>query len=508
MRIPKGMSSLAVGVRLMLAAAILVLTLAGCGGGGGGGGNSSGTPTSSGSGGSSGGGSQAATVTSMSVDKGTTAGGTNSNVQGTNFKVGAVVLVGGNPATVAGAITSTSIPISTPAGTAGAASVSVTNPGESTVTLAGAFTYMVPPTGTQVDHPVVPLAGMQIVVTFLATDSVDAGQVNGSAVGATVNNGNHTATFTVPPGTAGPVSIALGNNGVFGTPFQISRRGATIGNNDGSPAKNLVLNGAVSTLTNVAGAFNLRFFANGWTPFLYVTIFGAGTLDRILTTNGNSLGTTTVTGGVLRNADVDRDGNLVIAQGTAAQSISRAFIAAATASATLVGATGVDTYCIAFVQAALAANDTYWQGSLTNGTLTERLASSNATGRTANIGATSLITGMVYDDEAKVLWVFDQSTGIVSAVELQFTGLPIVPAVTTGLSNGADLCIVAGSDIIAIPNRDSADARTAAFSLSAGTLIWNQGASQAGVSIRSVQIVTNKIFWTLSNGDIIVAQIQ
>ncbi len=395
-------------------------------------------------------------------------------------------------------------------GSTGSGGGGVSNPtSTSTSTGTPTGTPTAAPTSTRVDRPVVPLAGMQIVVTYDAVGPTpDAAKVAGSAVAVVVNAVARTVTFTVPAGTAGQVLVQLGSGGTFETGFVI-RRGGTLGTNDGSGAKNLLLNGAVSTLATVAGAFNLRFFANSGTPFLYVTTFGAGTVDRILTSNGSSLGTTAVTGGVLRNAEVDRDGNLIIAQGSAAQSISRVFIAAATASSTLVAATGVDTYCIAWVFAALAANDTYWQGSLTNGTLVERLANTNAaTGRTANVGATSIITGLAYDDDAKVLWVFDQSTGIVSAVELQFAGLPIVAIATTGLSNGADIVIVAGSDIIAVPNRDSADARIAAFSLSTGTLLWNQGASQAGVSIRSVQIVGNKIYWSLSNGDILVAQIQ
>ncbi len=81
------------------------------------------------------------TVTSVSPNTGTTAGGTAVQVFGTGYKTGAGVTFGGVPATGVSWPSPTEIDCTTPAGAAGAVNVVVTNPDTQTATLTGGFTY-------------------------------------------------------------------------------------------------------------------------------------------------------------------------------------------------------------------------------------------------------------------------------------------------------------------------------------------------------------------------------
>ena len=81
------------------------------------------------------------TVSSVSPNSGSTAGGTAVTITGANFVAGAVVKFGGTAATNVAVVNSTTITATTPAGSAGAVTVSVTNSGGQSGSLANAFTY-------------------------------------------------------------------------------------------------------------------------------------------------------------------------------------------------------------------------------------------------------------------------------------------------------------------------------------------------------------------------------
>jgi len=83
----------------------------------------------------------APTYTSLSVTSGSTAGGTSTTITGTGFQNSATVTVGGASATSVVVNSSTSITCVTPAGTAGAKDVVITNIDGKSVTGSGAFTY-------------------------------------------------------------------------------------------------------------------------------------------------------------------------------------------------------------------------------------------------------------------------------------------------------------------------------------------------------------------------------
>ena len=91
----------------------------------------------------------APTVSSVSPNSGSTAGGTAVTITGTNFAAGATVTFGATAATNVVVVNSTTITATTPAGSAGAVTVTVTVNGQSG-SLTNGFTYVVPPTVSSV----------------------------------------------------------------------------------------------------------------------------------------------------------------------------------------------------------------------------------------------------------------------------------------------------------------------------------------------------------------------
>ena len=89
----------------------------------------------------------APTVSSVSPNNGSTAGGTAVTVNGTNFVTGATVSFGGSALTVTN-VTATAITGTTTAHAAGAVTVTVTNPTTQTGSCTACYTYAVPPSVT------------------------------------------------------------------------------------------------------------------------------------------------------------------------------------------------------------------------------------------------------------------------------------------------------------------------------------------------------------------------
>jgi hypothetical protein len=89
------------------------------------------------------------TVTGVSPNTGSTAGGTAVTITGTNFAAGATVTFGTAAATNVVVVGATQITATTPAGTAGAVTVTVTVSGQSG-SLASGYTYVVAPSVSSV----------------------------------------------------------------------------------------------------------------------------------------------------------------------------------------------------------------------------------------------------------------------------------------------------------------------------------------------------------------------
>src|SRR5262249_57861434 len=86
----------------------------------------------------------APTVTGVSPNSGSTAGGTAVTISGTNFVTGATVSIGGVAATNVNVVNSGSITATTPAHAAGLVTVAVTNPDSQSASLSNSFTYVTP----------------------------------------------------------------------------------------------------------------------------------------------------------------------------------------------------------------------------------------------------------------------------------------------------------------------------------------------------------------------------
>ena len=160
----------------------------------------------------------APTVTNVSPSSGTTAGGTAVTITGANFAVGATVTFGSASATNVVVVSGTQITATTPAGSAGAAMVTVSNPGGQSGALAGAFTYIAPPTVTGVSPSAGPVAG-GTAVTITGTNFASGATVTfgGTAATNVVVTNSTTITATTPAHAAGAVAVAVTNsNGLSG----------------------------------------------------------------------------------------------------------------------------------------------------------------------------------------------------------------------------------------------------------------------------------------------------
>jgi hypothetical protein len=162
----------------------------------------------------------APTVTGISPISGSTSGGTAVNIAGANFVAGATVSIGGAAATGVTFINANNLTATTPAGTAGAQNVVVTNPDAQFGSLIGGFTYVLPaPTTTGI----VPASGTTAggtPVTITGTHFVAGAAVTiGGAEATNVVFVNATSiTATTPAGTLGVKDVVVTNpDGQLGT---------------------------------------------------------------------------------------------------------------------------------------------------------------------------------------------------------------------------------------------------------------------------------------------------
>ena len=109
------------------------------------------------------------TFSSISVNSGSTLGGTSTEITGTNLTGTTSVTVGGVGA-ILGTITSTTVSISTPAGTVGAKNIIITNPSGS-VTATSVYTYFAPPVLTGTTQSLLATSGKVAYDTVTATSS-------------------------------------------------------------------------------------------------------------------------------------------------------------------------------------------------------------------------------------------------------------------------------------------------------------------------------------------------
>ncbi|MCZ6691497.1 MAG: IPT/TIG domain-containing protein [Planctomycetota bacterium] len=166
------------------------------------------------------GGGPAPTVTQVTPDRGPPTGGTPVTVDGSNFISGALLFVGGRPATSVIFVSPDQIAGTTPSGAPGPATVTVINPDLQTGVLPAGFTYTFTSGGIQITA-ITPSSGSTDGNTFISI----TGQ--GFAPGATATIGGVTVinlgfvsdselTGLTPPspgGATGPVDVIVTNPG-------------------------------------------------------------------------------------------------------------------------------------------------------------------------------------------------------------------------------------------------------------------------------------------------------
>ncbi|HMD24036.1 MAG TPA: IPT/TIG domain-containing protein [Streptosporangiaceae bacterium] len=144
-------------------------------------------------------------VTGLSPSSGTTAGGTAVTITGANLG-GATVSFGGAAAKIA-ADSGTQIAVTSPPGSAGAVSVTVTTPGG---TSSGNFTYVIPAPAISAISPSSGSTQGGTTVTISGANLASATSVTlgGVAAKIAVDSGTQ-ITVTSPPGTAGTVTVTV-----------------------------------------------------------------------------------------------------------------------------------------------------------------------------------------------------------------------------------------------------------------------------------------------------------
>jgi hypothetical protein len=241
-----------------------------------------------------------ATVSSVSPNSGSTAGGTAVTITGTNFAAGATVTFGSAAATNVAVVNATTITATTPAGSTGAVTVTVTNSNGLSGSLAGAFTYLAPPTVSSVSPNNGSLAG-GTAVTITGTNF---------AAGATVTFGSTAATnvavvnattikATTPPGSAGAVTVTVTVSGQSGSlaggfTYVVTPTVSSVSPNSGSMAGGTAV---TITGTNFAAGATVTFgstaasnvaVVNSMTITATTPAGGYGPVTVVVTVNGKS----------------------------------------------------------------------------------------------------------------------------------------------------------------------------------------------------------------------------
>ena len=155
-------------------------------------------------------------VSNVAPSSGPVAGGTSVTITGSNFVAGATVRFGVNAATGVVFNSATSLTAVSPAGAAGAVSVTVTNPSTQSGTLALAFTYTQPPAPSvsAVNPTSGPASGgTGITITGLNFQAGATVSIGGTAATGVIVVSATSITAVTPAHAAGTVNVVVTNPG-------------------------------------------------------------------------------------------------------------------------------------------------------------------------------------------------------------------------------------------------------------------------------------------------------
>ncbi len=241
----------------------------------------------------------APTVSGISPSAGPTAGGTSVTITGTSFTGATSVTVGGAAATGVTVVNDTTITATTPAGTAGARDVVVTNTvGSGTGT--GLFTYVAAPTVTGISPSSGPSAGgTSVTITGTNFTGATSVTIGGAAATSVVVVNSTTITATTPAGSVGARDVAVTTTGGTGTGTGLFTYIASPTVTGISPTGGPIAGGTSVTITgtNLTGATSVTIGGSAATSVTVVnstTITAttpsgtAGAKDVVVTTPGGT----------------------------------------------------------------------------------------------------------------------------------------------------------------------------------------------------------------------------
>lgn len=163
-------------------------------------------------------------VSGASPISGPSSGGTAVTLTGKGFQAGATVRFGGSPSTAVTVASSTQIRATSPAGSAGTVSITVTNPNTQSASLASGFTYSSAPAVSSISPNSGPVTGGTTVKIFGSGFQSGASVAFGGIDATSVTLVSSTEIQAVSPvSPAGTVSIAVTNtdsqSGTLASPF-------------------------------------------------------------------------------------------------------------------------------------------------------------------------------------------------------------------------------------------------------------------------------------------------
>ncbi len=236
----------------------------------------------------------APTVSSVSPNSGSTAGGTAVTITGMNFATGATVKFGTTAATSVVVVDSTTITATTAAHAAGVVTVTVTVSGQSG-SLTNGFTYIGPPTVSSVSQNTGPVAG-GTAVTITGTNFATGATVTfgGTAATNVVVVNSTTITATTPAGTAGAVTVTVTVSGLSGSRINGFTYVVPPTVSSVSPISGTTAGGTAVTITgtNFATGATVKF---GTTAATSVVVVDSGTITATTPTHAAGAVTVTVT---------------------------------------------------------------------------------------------------------------------------------------------------------------------------------------------------------------------
>ncbi|MCI0340860.1 MAG: IPT/TIG domain-containing protein [Planctomycetales bacterium] len=151
----------------------------------------------------------APTVSSVSPGSGPTSGGTAVTIAGTGFLAGATVYIGSGAATGIVVVSSTTITCATPAGSAGAANVQVTNTDTQAGILPGGYTFVPPPAVLSVTPNASATVGGTAVTIAGTGFQAGATASFGTAIATSVAIASATSITCVTPTPAGSGAVPV-----------------------------------------------------------------------------------------------------------------------------------------------------------------------------------------------------------------------------------------------------------------------------------------------------------